>query len=146
MNGVYLYFVNKHLYFKVGCYWNFKAQAKQIITSSLLIQDTRILSQTLPLCIFALLPVIFSVCFFRSLGQFDRQLWGYLVYLHSQPTQTPWCATLKHSGIVQVCHFLLSKLPWRLLHAAKGDRLTHYQTTNFRLFQTERVCRRQFQT
>ena len=24
-------------------------------------------------------------------------------------------------------------------------RLTHYQTTNFRLFQTERVCRRQFQ-
>ena len=23
--------------------------------------------------------------------------------------------------------------------------LTHYQTTNFRLFQTERVCRRQFQ-
>ena len=25
------------------------------------------------------------------------------------------------------------------------DFLTHYQTTNFRLFQTERVCRRQFQ-
>ena len=25
------------------------------------------------------------------------------------------------------------------------SRLTHYQTTNFRLFQTERVCRRQFQ-
>ena len=24
--------------------------------------------------------------------------------------------------------------------------LTHYQTPNFRLFQTERVCRRQFQT
>ena len=24
-------------------------------------------------------------------------------------------------------------------------RLTHYQTTNFRLFHTERVCRRQFQ-
>ena len=23
--------------------------------------------------------------------------------------------------------------------------LTHYQTTNFRLFQTERVCRRQFE-
>ena len=23
--------------------------------------------------------------------------------------------------------------------------LTHYQTTNFRLFQTERVCRQQFQ-
>ena len=26
-----------------------------------------------------------------------------------------------------------------------GLDLTHYQTTNFRLFQTERVCRRQFQ-
>ena len=26
-----------------------------------------------------------------------------------------------------------------------GNGLTHYQTTNFRLFQTERVCRRQFQ-
>ena len=25
------------------------------------------------------------------------------------------------------------------------EQLTHYQTTNFRLFQTERVCRRQFQ-
>ena len=25
------------------------------------------------------------------------------------------------------------------------DILTHYQTTNFRLFQTDRVCRRQFQ-
>ena len=27
----------------------------------------------------------------------------------------------------------------------KWTHLTHYQTTNFRLFQTERVCRRQFQ-
>ena len=26
-----------------------------------------------------------------------------------------------------------------------GKELTHYQTTNFRLFQTQRVCRRQFQ-
>ena len=26
-----------------------------------------------------------------------------------------------------------------------GKGLTHYQMTNFRLFQTERVCRRQFQ-
>ena len=26
-----------------------------------------------------------------------------------------------------------------------GNELTHYQTTNFRLFQTERVCRPQFQ-
>ena len=28
---------------------------------------------------------------------------------------------------------------------SKTLQLTHYQTTNFRLFQTERVCRRQFQ-
>ena len=27
-----------------------------------------------------------------------------------------------------------------------GKELTHYQVTNFRLFQTERVCRPQFQT
>ena len=27
----------------------------------------------------------------------------------------------------------------------RGDVLTHYQTTNFGLFQTDRVCRRQFQ-
>ena len=27
----------------------------------------------------------------------------------------------------------------------KDDKLTHYQMTKFRLFQTERVCRRQFQ-
>ena len=27
----------------------------------------------------------------------------------------------------------------------KQHKLTHYQTTNFRLFQTERVCRQQFQ-
>ena len=31
------------------------------------------------------------------------------------------------------------KIGWRAIG------LTHYQTTNFRLFQTERVCRRQFQ-
>ena len=28
---------------------------------------------------------------------------------------------------------------------SENEALTHYQTTNFRLFQTERVCRRQFQ-
>ena len=33
-----------------------------------------------------------------------------------------------------------------MLSAGKGSRaLTHYQTTNCRLFQTERVCRPQFQ-
>ena len=30
-------------------------------------------------------------------------------------------------------------------HELKCTSLTHYQTTNFRLFKTERVCRRQFQ-
>ena len=31
------------------------------------------------------------------------------------------------------------------LNLSSTNSLTHYQTTNFRLFQTERVCRRQFQ-
>ena len=31
------------------------------------------------------------------------------------------------------------------LYVSTGIELTHYQTTNFRLFQTEGVCRRQFQ-
>ena len=31
------------------------------------------------------------------------------------------------------------------LKASAENNLTHYQTKNFRLFQTERVCRRQFQ-
>ena len=30
-------------------------------------------------------------------------------------------------------------------HVMVETTLTHYQTTNFRLFQTERVCRRRFQ-
>ena len=33
-----------------------------------------------------------------------------------------------------------------LTRAVTKCNLTRYQTTNFRLFQTERVCRRQFQT
>ena len=33
----------------------------------------------------------------------------------------------------------------RILDPSKPKALTHYQTTNFRLFQTQRVCRRQFQ-
>ena len=37
-------------------------------------------------------------------------------------------------------HFLLFPTMF-----SKGFFLTHYQTSNFRLFQTERVCRRQFQ-
>ena len=32
-----------------------------------------------------------------------------------------------------------------LMQSVSSNPLTHYQTTNFRLFQTERVCRRQFQ-
>ena len=34
---------------------------------------------------------------------------------------------------------------WWLWKMTRDDHLTHYQTTNFRRFQTERVCRRQFQ-
>ena len=33
----------------------------------------------------------------------------------------------------------------RSLNLPNDIQLTHYQTTNFTLFQTERVCRRQFQ-
>ena len=36
-------------------------------------------------------------------------------------------------------------LTWCLLFIFVGIALTHYQSTNFRLFQTERDCRRQFQ-
>ena len=36
-------------------------------------------------------------------------------------------------------------LDWSKLKQIADDILTHYQTTNFRLFQSERVCRRQFQ-
>ena len=36
-------------------------------------------------------------------------------------------------------------LDWSKLKQIADDILTHYQTTNFRLFQTERVCRQQFQ-
>ena len=32
-----------------------------------------------------------------------------------------------------------------LVQVPTKSMITHYQTTNFRLFQTERVCRRQFQ-
>ena len=34
---------------------------------------------------------------------------------------------------------------WKSLNLLPGRGLTHYQMTNFRLFQTERVCRRRFQ-
>ena len=39
--------------------------------------------------------------------------------------------------VLECRHFVIPLLSFRIL--------THYQTTNFRLFQTERVCRRQFQ-
>ena len=36
-------------------------------------------------------------------------------------------------------------LPYQIKIQPARPHLTHYQTTNFRLFQTERVCRQQFQ-
>ena len=36
-------------------------------------------------------------------------------------------------------------MDWSKLKQIADNILTYYQTTNFRLFQTERVCRRQFQ-
>ena len=42
--------------------------------------------------------------------------------------------------------FFIRLLSWGHLKSLLcGNELTHYQTTNFRLFQTETVCRRQFQ-
>ena len=36
-------------------------------------------------------------------------------------------------------------LDWSKLKQIADDILTHYQMTNFRLFQIQRVCRQQFQ-
>ena len=36
-------------------------------------------------------------------------------------------------------------MKWHTVNQSIFMFLTHYQTTNFRFFQTERVCRRQFQ-
>ena len=46
--------------------------------------------------------------------------------------------------VVVVDGFFISKIVFAWLLCFSSI-LTHYQTTNFRLFQTERVCRRQFQ-
>ena len=43
------------------------------------------------------------------------------------------------------CVFKTLVLQTRKNQGLFGIGLTHYQTTNFRLFQTERVCRQQFQ-
>ena len=46
------------------------------------------------------------------------------------------------TALLQSCNSLERALCWLLFTIIH---LTLYQTTNFRLFQTERVCRRQFQ-
>ena len=58
---------------------------------------------------------------------------------------------------LSVSTILSLKVHFHIVYVKKEDRLlvmkyetyinplTHYQTTNFRHFQTERVCRRQFQ-
>ena len=65
----------------------------------------------------------------------------------------------KHCGKRRNCSFLLETSNFSFSHSVCkrfvsqgsqkvslcGNGLTHYQMTNFRLFQTERVCRRQFQ-
>ena len=38
----------------------------------------------------------------------------------------------------------ISEITRLKIRSPVSDTLTHYQTTNFRRFQTERVCRRQF--
>ena len=53
------------------------------------------------------------------------------------------CVALTASRLDNTCHFqAVNKVKSLELHLSH---LTHYQMTNFRLFQTERVCRRQFQ-
>ena len=49
-----------------------------------------------------------------------------------------------------LCTKTVDPSKWRSCHATTSwsmfsERLTHYQTTNFRLFHTERVCRQRFQ-
>ena len=59
-----------------------------------------------------------------------------------------WHAVVFHTTLCQEkkngwLHVLM--LPHVHFHCSTETVLTNYQTTNFRLFQTERVCRRQFQ-
>ena len=60
-------------------------------------------------------------------------------------------ATLCGYGLIQTKEIKISarvrngQLGKAMLFSNKCLHLTHYQTTNFTLFQTERVCRQQFQ-
>ena len=59
-------------------------------------------------------------------------------------------STLPKTNLNSIATFILSSANALNLNHSKnlsfGKELTHYQTTNFRLSQTERFCRRQFQT
>ena len=72
--------------------------------------------------------------------------------------QSVFFTTLKQSGFVNTVgkgknyvkernhHFTFTKFfVCKCFQFGHGKGLTHYQTTNFRLFQTERICRQQFQ-
>ena len=59
----------------------------------------------------------------------------------------PICISGRELIVLIVCLTPLSTVLqlYRTYPCFPGVLLTHYQTTNFRLFQTEKVCRRQLQ-
>ena len=89
---------------------------------------------------------MFFSSFFRSLNKrwsLNKERWG--------PFSTSsFTAIASLSGEKRINYFL-TRICHSCEHLNKSAMLceksclTHYQTTNFRLFQTERVCRRQFQ-
>ena len=75
----------------------------------------------------------------------DSYIWKLLV--HS--TRRKHAQLFTNSYLIVVCLLYtccnILHLTWKIIFCLKcRSLLTHYQTTNFRLFQTERVCRRQF--
>ena len=80
-------------------------------------------------------------CSFQKICTADKGLFGKGLRAES------WCRKLNHDVGLALFRFMWVYVDHAGLHGIilSGDALTHYQTTNFRLFQTERVCRRQFQ-
>ena len=93
-----------------------------------------------------------NLLFYRFLGKnvFGKQWENETMLIHSifskcllffQDKSHPLTHTSDTICKINTCTFNLEKFETLLF----GKELTHYQTTNFRLFKTERVCRRQFQ-
>ena len=116
--------------------------------------------------------MVFSAIF-NVITPLLRRRGGYTVFaLSVRPSITLFSATMHHShsklGMVlwlRVLHvtyriqvhqlstscfttsfiFRYNMVTWQISATCCGAIFTHYHTTNFRLFQTERVCRQQFQ-